>query len=197
MREILARVESTSGFERAEQIRAEFLRTMENIALFPRAGHERDDLTIKPVLFWSVYSFLIAYRPDSDPLRVLRVIHGARDPQDLRGRVGEPLATYVLSGKVVVHVPLDARELEFIGTCLRRGDATNASELLLSAVRSMIDPVAEKQRIDDAWREDARRAIEIGCQELSAGKTVDGEQALERVRRRLDRRGANDLGRSW
>ena len=33
----------------------------------------------EPVRFWSVYSYLIVYKPDSKPLKVIRVLHGARD----------------------------------------------------------------------------------------------------------------------
>lgn len=29
--------------------------------------------------FWNVYKFVIAYRPDKEPLIVARVVHGARD----------------------------------------------------------------------------------------------------------------------
>lgn len=52
---------------------------MERLAEAPGLGHFREDLAPEPVRFWPVYSYLIVYLPDSDPLQVLRVLHGARD----------------------------------------------------------------------------------------------------------------------
>jgi plasmid stabilization system protein ParE len=45
----------------------------------PGIGHTRQDLTDRPVKFWSVYSYLVVYDPDSRPLTVVAVLHGARD----------------------------------------------------------------------------------------------------------------------
>jgi plasmid stabilization system protein ParE len=45
----------------------------------PEAGHLREDLTDKPLTFWSVYQYLIVYRPESSPIEIVAVIHGARD----------------------------------------------------------------------------------------------------------------------
>jgi antitoxin ParD1/3/4/toxin ParE1/3/4 len=42
-------------------------------------GHRRDDLTTEPLRFWCVYSYLIAYRPDTKPLQIIRIVHGARE----------------------------------------------------------------------------------------------------------------------
>ena len=36
----------------------------------PPIGHTRQDLTPRPVLFWSSGRYLIVYRPDTEPLRV-------------------------------------------------------------------------------------------------------------------------------
>ena len=33
----------------------------------------------RPVLFWPVGSYTIVYRPETEPLRVIAVLHGARD----------------------------------------------------------------------------------------------------------------------
>jgi len=41
-------------------------------------------VTDKPVRFWSVYKYLIVYRPERKPLEILRIIHGMRDlPREL------------------------------------------------------------------------------------------------------------------
>ena len=63
----------------------------------PGIGHTREDLTDRPVKFWSVYSYLVVYDPESRPLTIVAVLHGARDvgeafrlsiepPQDRRRR---------------------------------------------------------------------------------------------------------------
>jgi antitoxin ParD1/3/4/toxin ParE1/3/4 len=46
---------------------------------FSHIGHTREDAGDFGLRFWPVYSYLIVYRPDAIPLRVIRVIHGARD----------------------------------------------------------------------------------------------------------------------
>ena len=55
------------------------------LADMPTMGHRREDITDKPVRFWSVYKYLIVYRPDRVPMEVLRIMHGMRDlPRELR-----------------------------------------------------------------------------------------------------------------
>jgi len=50
------------------------------LAANPRAGHLRSDLTVKPVYFWTVFSYAIVYSVGRQtPLQVVRVFHGARD----------------------------------------------------------------------------------------------------------------------
>jgi toxin ParE1/3/4 len=48
---------------------------------FPQLGHERSDLTSRPVRFHAVRNFLIAYAADERPLLVLAVLHGRRNPR--------------------------------------------------------------------------------------------------------------------
>ena len=52
----------------------------------PGIGHTRDDLTDRPVKFWSVYSYLVVYDPQSRPLTIVAVLHGARNVQLLLER---------------------------------------------------------------------------------------------------------------
>ena len=56
----------------------------ENIATLaasPQQGHPRPDLTSAPLLFWRVYTYLIAYAPAERPLWIVAVIHGQRSPR--------------------------------------------------------------------------------------------------------------------
>jgi hypothetical protein len=41
-----------------------------------------------------VCSYLIVYRPGTDPLEIVGFLHGARDPSKPRDRIGEPVAEY-------------------------------------------------------------------------------------------------------
>ena len=45
----------------------------------PGIGHRREDLTPEDFRFWSVYDYLIVYDPSTNPLAVVRVLHGRRD----------------------------------------------------------------------------------------------------------------------
>ena len=48
---------------------------------FPHRGHRRNDLTSRPLRFWRVRHYLIAYAPDELPLRVIAIVHGSRSPR--------------------------------------------------------------------------------------------------------------------
>ena len=63
----------------AKRVRRELREEMRKLADFPGMGHLREDVTDEPLRFWSLYSYLIVYRPDPRPLQVVRVLHGARD----------------------------------------------------------------------------------------------------------------------
>ena len=49
----------------------------------PGMGHIRADLTVRPLKFWSVFSYLVVYDPASTPLTVVAVLHGARDVENI------------------------------------------------------------------------------------------------------------------
>jgi plasmid stabilization system protein ParE len=52
----------------------------------PFAGRSREDLTPLPVRFWLVQPFRncwIIYDPDSQPLRIIRILHPARNIERL------------------------------------------------------------------------------------------------------------------
>jgi plasmid stabilization system protein ParE len=52
---------------------------MRRLAAMPGIGHLREDLADETVRVWSVRSYVIVYRTDTEPLQALRVLHGARD----------------------------------------------------------------------------------------------------------------------
>ena len=56
---------------------------MQLLADNPGIGHLRSDLTPQDVRFWSVFRYLVIYRPDTKPLEIVRVLHGKRDVRRL------------------------------------------------------------------------------------------------------------------
>ncbi len=67
----------------ADRVRDEIFEAFGKLADMPGMGHLREDLAREPLRFWSVYSYLIIYRPESRPMEIVRVLHGARDVQRL------------------------------------------------------------------------------------------------------------------
>jgi len=63
----------------AARVRTALRDAMRRLARNPRLGHLRADLADEPLRFWQVYSYLIVYRAESDPLQIVRVLHASRD----------------------------------------------------------------------------------------------------------------------
>jgi len=74
-----------SGPERAQHVADHLYEAFQKLAETPGLGHKREDLTSLPVLFWAVWSYLVIYKPETKPLEVVRVLHGARDVEALLG----------------------------------------------------------------------------------------------------------------
>ncbi len=74
----------------ADRVISDILAAVRTLPPFPDQGHKRADLTSRPLRFWLVRDYLIAYAPDEKPLWVVAVIHGSRNPRVmaaiLRGR---------------------------------------------------------------------------------------------------------------
>lgn len=63
----------------SERVGINLRREIQKLADSPTLGHLRLDLTDEPVRFWRVYSYLIVYDPNTTPLRIIRILHAARD----------------------------------------------------------------------------------------------------------------------
>jgi len=63
----------------ADRVEEKLFAAMAKLAEMPGLGHTRRDVTDPRYRFWRVYSYLIAYRLDTDPLQIIRVISGRRD----------------------------------------------------------------------------------------------------------------------
>jgi plasmid stabilization system protein ParE len=78
------------NLDAADRAIADVLAALDKLAPFPNQGHKRTDLTSRPLRFTVVRDYLIAYAPDEQPLWVVAVLHGRRNPRVmaaiLRGR---------------------------------------------------------------------------------------------------------------
>jgi plasmid stabilization system protein ParE len=67
----------------AERVLDALQKAMRDLARRPRIGHVREELADRRHRFFLVYSYLIVYRPETEPLQVIRVLHASRDIQSL------------------------------------------------------------------------------------------------------------------
>src|SRR5438270_2755291 len=63
----------------ADRIDNEFHELFASLGRIPGQGHTRSDLTARPVLFFPLYSFLVVYQPDVNPIRIMAVLRGRRN----------------------------------------------------------------------------------------------------------------------
>jgi plasmid stabilization system protein ParE len=69
----------TSSLSVADKVLADIRTGIRKIASSPSLGHRRDDLTDLPLRFFRVHKYLIVYDARTNPTKVARVLHGARD----------------------------------------------------------------------------------------------------------------------
>jgi len=74
-----------SGNAVADRLEETFHVAMQKLAEMPGIGHLREDLADEPLRFYNVRGYLIIYRPDTQPLQVIHVVHGARDIRAILG----------------------------------------------------------------------------------------------------------------
>jgi len=65
----------------ARRVREKILSAIQRLVTFPHQGHQRPDLTSRPLRFLNVRDYLIAYAPGEHPLLVVAVLHGRRNPR--------------------------------------------------------------------------------------------------------------------
>lgn len=67
------------NIQAARRVLAELRAACARLADNPHLGHARADLTDQSVRFWLVQTYYIIYRPDTQPLEIVRMVHSARD----------------------------------------------------------------------------------------------------------------------
>ncbi len=75
-----------AGLAVADRIQSELVDAFDGLADVRGKGHKRSDLTGRDVLFFSVYQYMIVYRP-AGLVEITAVLHGKRDVERLlKGR---------------------------------------------------------------------------------------------------------------
>lgn len=74
---------AADNLDAADRVVNELHKAMKSLVQFPRQGHSRPDLTSRPLRFTVVREYVIAYAADQDPLAVVAVLHGRRNPRVL------------------------------------------------------------------------------------------------------------------
>lgn len=67
----------------ARRVLTELRAAMRRLAEMPELGHVREDLAHETLRFWPVRSYLIIYRPEAQPVQIVRVLSSSRDIADL------------------------------------------------------------------------------------------------------------------
>jgi len=66
------------SIESADDVLARLYDAFARLAQMPRMGHRRVELADARHRFWTVYSYVIAYRETTSPLEIIAIVHGAR-----------------------------------------------------------------------------------------------------------------------
>jgi antitoxin ParD1/3/4/toxin ParE1/3/4 len=69
------------SLETADRVIGEIYQRFRDLVPFPHQGFLRPNLTSGPLRFVLVREYLIVYAPEKQPLWVVAVVHGRRDPR--------------------------------------------------------------------------------------------------------------------
>jgi len=72
---------AADSLDAADRVLEEIFEGIHSLVPFPLVGHKRADLTARPLRFYPVRDFLIAYASDEKPIVVLAILHGRRNPR--------------------------------------------------------------------------------------------------------------------
>jgi plasmid stabilization system protein ParE len=67
------------NIDAADRICDQIHDAIEKLTEMPGIGHHREDLGDATLRVWAVRSYLIIYRPEEDPLQIVRILSGYRD----------------------------------------------------------------------------------------------------------------------
>jgi plasmid stabilization system protein ParE len=72
---------AADSLDAADRVLTDIGQAIQSLVNFPKSGHIRPDLSARAVRFHVVRDFLIAYAPEENPLLVLAIVHGRRNPR--------------------------------------------------------------------------------------------------------------------
>jgi plasmid stabilization system protein ParE len=73
---------SEDSVDAANRVESAILLACASLARHPLLGSKRSEITSLPLRFWTVTrypNFIVVYRPDTEPLQVVAVLHGKRN----------------------------------------------------------------------------------------------------------------------
>ena len=74
---------ASDNIEAADRVLDALEKAVLKLVKSPGIGHMREELTDRRHRIFLVYSYLIVYRLETQPLQVVRVLHAARDVQSI------------------------------------------------------------------------------------------------------------------
>ena len=77
-REEIFRTIAEDDFETALRVDRELEEVLLRLARNPNIGHRRTDLLPRRFRVWPFYSYLVIYKPETSPLEIVRIWHGAQ-----------------------------------------------------------------------------------------------------------------------
>jgi plasmid stabilization system protein ParE len=72
---------ATESIDAADRVIDEIYDAIKSVVPFPYIGHQRPDLTTRPLRFQTVREYVIGYAPDEKPLAIISILHGRRNPR--------------------------------------------------------------------------------------------------------------------
>ena len=94
-----------------------------------------------------------------------------------------------MSPWAVVNVSLTEEQERYIAEKVASGRYRSAAEVVREALRLLMERDDDDRLRADTWREEVRRKIDEGFEEALRGELLDGEDVLERLRKRIETRG--------
>jgi plasmid stabilization system protein ParE len=70
---------ATENLDAADRVVDTLFAAFERLAAMPGLGHRREDLTDRPLRFWTVDAYLVIYRAERTPIEIVAVTRGGRD----------------------------------------------------------------------------------------------------------------------
>ena len=68
-----------TSLELADKMQGDFYQAFANLATMPGMGHYREEVLDKRYKFWLVHQYLVVYLWQEKPIRIVTVVHGARN----------------------------------------------------------------------------------------------------------------------